>query len=84
MWLYGSGFPKSMNIGKAIEGKLMIGSANVKDIKKLDGKKTLVTCGFNKTGEETGYRDKEYELVKNDVIYHTELGKKWSSWRDTT
>ena len=80
MWLYGSGFPKSMNIGKAIEGKLTIGSANVRDIKKLDGIKTSVTCGFNKTGKETGYRDKEYEMVKTDVIYHTEEGKNWQGW----
>ena len=80
MWLYGSGFPKSMNIGKAIEGKLTIGSANVKDIKKLDGEKTKVTCGFNKTGKETGYRDKEYEMVKTEVNYHTDLGKQWSGW----
>lgn len=80
MWLYGSGFPKSMNIGKAIGGKLTIGSANVKDIKKLDGEKTKVTCGFNKTGKEAGYRDKEYELVKTEVNYHTDLGKQWSGW----
>ena len=80
MWLYGSGFPKSMNIGKAIEGKLTIRSANVKDIKQLDGEKTRVTCGFNKAGKETEYRDKEYELVKPEVNYHTDLGKQWSSW----
>ena len=80
MWLYGSGFPKSMNIGKAIEGKLTIGSANVRDIKKLDGEKTSVTCGFNRTGKETGYRNKEYEMIKNDVNYHTELGKYWQGW----
>lgn len=80
MWLYGSGFPKSMNIGKAVEGKLTIGSANVKDIKKLDGEKTKVTCGFNATGKITGYRSKEYEMIKTDVKYHTELGKKWQGW----
>ena len=80
MWLYGSGFPKSMNIGKAVEGKLTIGSANVKDIKKLDGEKTKVTCGFNATGKITGYRSKEYEMIKTDVKYHTELGKRWQGW----
>ena len=80
MWLYGSGFPKSMNIGKGIEGKLTIGSANVKDIKNLDGEKTKVTCGFNKMGKETGYRDKEYEMFKTEVNYHTDLGKQWSGW----
>ena len=80
MYLYGSGFPKSMNLGKAVEGKLTIGSGNVKDIKKLDGVTYNVSCGFNRTGKITGYRDKEYELTKTDVVYHTEEGQKWSGW----
>lgn len=80
MWLYGSGFPKSMNIGKSIEGKLTIGSGNVKDFKKLDGDKVRVTCGFNKTSKENGYRDKEYEMTKTDVQFHTECGQKYSGW----
>ena len=80
MWLYGSGFPKSMSLGKVIEGKQVLGSANVRDIKKLDGEKEQVSCGFNKTGKETGYRDKEYEMYKTNVNYTTELGKKWQGW----
>ena len=39
MWLYGSGFPKSMNIGKSVESKLANGSGNKKDFRRLDGTK---------------------------------------------
>ena len=31
MWIYGSGFPKSLDVAKAIEGKLTHGSSNTKD-----------------------------------------------------
>jgi len=75
MWIYGSGFPKSMNVGKAIEGLLTLGSSNVKDIKKLNGVKEEVSCGFNKTGKNTGYRDKEYSMVKTNVEYSTKQGE---------
>jgi len=34
MYLYGTGFPKSMDIAKALEGKLTLGSSNPKDFKK--------------------------------------------------
>lgn len=80
MYLYGSGFPKSMNIGKSVEGKLTIGSGNVKDIKKLDGETYTVSSGFSRIDKETEYKDIEYERTKTDVIYHTEEGQKWSGW----
>lgn len=34
IWLYGSGFPKSMNIAKGIEGKVTISNDNTKDLAK--------------------------------------------------
>ncbi len=80
MWLYGSGFPKSMSLGKVIEGKQVLGSANVRDIKKLDGDKETVTGGWISNELEQGKRDKEYEQIKTNVNYKTELGKKWDGW----
>lgn len=80
MWLYGSGFPKSMSLGKVIEGKKVLGSANVRDIKKLDGKKEIVGGGWNSNEVEQGKRNKEYEQIKTNVNYTTELGKKWQGW----
>ena len=80
MWLYGSGFPKSMSLGKVIEGKQVLGSANVKDIKKLKGKKEIVGGGWNSNEVEQGKRKIEYEQIKTEVEYTTELGKKWNGW----
>ena len=80
MWLYGSGFPKSMSLGKVIEGKQVLGSANVRDIKKLDGEKEIVGGGWNSNEVEQGKRNQEYEQIKTNVNYTTELGKKWSNW----
>ena len=80
MWLYGSGFPKSMSLGKVIEGKKVLGSANVRDIKKLDGEKEIVGGGWNSNEVEQGKRKTEYEQVKTTVNYTTELGKKYDGW----
>ena len=80
MWLYGSGFPKSMSLGKVVEGKQVLGSANVKDIKKLKGKKEIVGGGWNSNEVEQGKRKIEYEQVKTEVEYTTELGKQWQGW----
>ena len=80
MWLYGSWFPKSMNIWKGIESKLLNWTANPKDFKNLEWEKHSVTCWFNATWKETWYRDKEYEMTKIDVEYKTELWEKYKWW----
>lgn len=80
MWLYGSWFPKSMNLWKGIESKLLNWTANPKDFKNLEWEKHNVTCWFNATWKETWYRDKEYEMTKIDVEYKTELWNKYKWW----
>lgn len=64
MWLYVSGFPKSMNLGKTIESKLVNDSANTK-----------IDLGFR----ERAY-DEDNHLRVNKVDYQTEEGKKWGGW----
>jgi site-specific DNA-methyltransferase (adenine-specific) len=80
MWLYGSWFPKSMNLWKGIESKLLNWTANPKDFKNLEWEKHNVTCWFNATWKETWYRDKEYEMTKIDVEYKTELWERYKWW----
>ena len=85
MWIYGSGFPKSMNVGKAIESKLVNGSANPADFKNLDGEKTASgNWGLNKAAMEYGARPTDYAADKHlrivKVDYQTEEGKKWDGW----
>ena len=87
MWLYGSGFPKSMNIGKGIESKLTQGSANPKDFKTLKGEQVARgSWGYAKFQYEQGYRDKDYDneaesdTYLGKVDYQTEDGKRWDGW----
>ena len=82
MWLYGSGFPKSMSLGKVCESKMITGSASIRDIKKLDGKKTEYESSIGKFETEQGYTKKNYTRTrtKTEVNYQTELGKKWKGW----
>ena len=35
MWLYGSGFPKSLNIGKAIDATIKLGKSNPKALRQV-------------------------------------------------
>ena len=85
MWLYGSGFPKSMAIDKGIESKLLSGSANPKDFKNLDGEKVESgNWGISKMANEQGARPSDYSADKHlrvtKVNHKTELGKQWQGW----
>ncbi|SPF51188.1 hypothetical protein SBF1_50072 [Candidatus Desulfosporosinus infrequens] len=82
MWIYGSGFPKSYNIAKGIEGKLLYGSANTKDYCKLE--KTNFQqqgMGFNNIHLEQGDRPASYELGGTfDLDAQTDEAKQWDGW----
>lgn len=85
MWLYGSGFPKSMNLGKAIESKLVNGSANTQDFRKLKGEMVATgNWGLGKLTKEQGYRPANYwedeHLRVDKVDYQTAEGQKWDGW----
>lgn len=82
MWLYGSGFPKSLNIANSLEGRELFGSANKSDYKKLDGVKGVTSLGFNKKNAEDGWRPNNYNgqetTLKANIT--TDLAKKWQGW----
>ena len=85
MYMYGQGFPKSMNLGKAIESKLTTGSANTQEWKNLNGtKEESGDWGLNKNAHEYGARPADYSadghLRTVDVDYTTEEGKQWDGW----
>jgi len=86
MWLYGSGFPKSMNIGKAVESKVLNGSASSVEFKHLAGTtvKADKNYGWNATRTEHGYRPQNYaedgHLRVDKVEYQTEQGKRWNGY----
>ena len=85
MWLYGSGFPKSMALDKALEGKLTLGNANTQVFRKLNGE--LVdrgNYGYASVAERQGARPNDYNLLEEQRLGKlnatTELAKKYSGW----
>ena len=78
MWLYGSGFPKSMNISKGIEAKEKYGKANT-IVKRLieqncEGKEYKIKQTNN------GAMGELIETTRKHYIPHTPLSNKWKGW----
>jgi site-specific DNA-methyltransferase (adenine-specific) len=82
-WLYGSGFPKSYNIAKGIEGKLVHGSSNTKEYKLMQGEKSTTKLGtFNRMELEQGVKPNDCtgnETTINHILT-TEEAKYWNGW----
>lgn len=86
-WIYGSGFPKSMDISKAIEGKIKNGTSNKKDFSKLSGERLdRGNWGIAKMQNVHGQRDKNYDTETEQI---DRLGKleattpeaiQWNGW----
>lgn len=85
MWLYGSGFPKSMDIGKSIEAKLTTGSANTQEFKNLNGTKAEkgnwgIARGAYEQGARPSNYDEDGQMRTEKVEYTTEEGAYWDGW----
>jgi len=80
MWLYGSGFPKSLNVGKAITATETYGASDPKSIRKA-----RLGDEYEPTGQEDwqkGFFDKKTQGSDNKPIDTelTENGDKWKGW----
>ena len=86
MWVYGSGFPKSLNISKSIEAKITTGSANKTAFKNLKGEQIeRGNWGIAKQQFDHGQRDTNYDETAGE----TRLGNleattleaiQWDGW----
>lgn len=82
-WIYGSGFPKSFDVSKAIESKLINGSGNTKDFHKLDGTHVESSIGYTKSQNEQGARPSDYSDRHDmviDVNLTTDEAKQWKGY----
>ena len=80
-----SGFPKSQNLGKSIEAKLTMGTANTQAFTNLDGDKTdKGDWGYARFQYDQGARPSNYDengnLRTTKVNYHTSLREKYDGW----
>lgn len=73
MWLYGSGFPKGLNISKQIDKML---DATPEIISTVEGKKSTGSGVYNWNKEEQGTHKPEYYITKPS----SELAKQWDGW----
>ena len=85
MWLYGSGFPKSMALDKSLEAKLTIGSGNKKDFYKCNGtleeSKGKGYTSMKKSNVEQDFRDIYYQSKGQlQLEATTELAQKYKGW----
>lgn len=77
-WLYGQGFPKSMNVGKAIESTIKKGKSNTRSLRAIEQEgdgKSYVLRGRNNgiMGEERVYERKEFTP-------ETDEAQEWKGW----
>ena len=79
-WIYGSGFPKSYNVGKGIEGKIVLGDSNPSKFKDLKGVTSKQSIGLGNADFISGHKNKAYDKTKIDVEYQSIEGKQWEGW----
>lgn len=72
MWVYGSGFPKALDIGKQID--MMAGAVREKG-------KERVAIGMAKTRVEQGHRPNEVATSYDTGPAITELAQQWDGWK---
>lgn len=88
-WFFISNFPKSCDLSKMIESKLVCGKANTTEFKNLSGdlmdKIEVGSLEFAKKGEELGYRPNDYNLTSPQILMNfvptTDLAKKYAGYK---
>ena len=76
-WVYASGFPKSLNIGKVMDKYLKTGNASWNGT----GDSSNGALGYSKLQHNQGYRPADYSNKHQNKEEITEdLAKKWEGW----
>jgi len=77
LWIYSSGFPKSLNIAKSIDRLIKEGTASLNSV----GDNTRGALYFHKLNFEQGYRPKDYTNVERRKYEITEdIAKQWEGF----
>ena len=80
MWLYGSGFPKSHNIGKSVEKKKVGGIKNLKQIGTRKGIKVETgTQGFSYNKEYVAGKCMGGKQIQGQIPVY-EINNEWDGW----
>jgi site-specific DNA-methyltransferase (adenine-specific) len=78
MWVYGSGFPKSMSVSKAVESHLLNGKSNPMALRKTeqdgDGE------SYQLTGKNNGILGETRVYDRKEFSPSTNQAKQWEGW----
>lgn len=94
-WVYGSGFPKSMNISKAIDAKILTGKSNsvslskneknrpvLGTVKRVVSKNRLASEGESESGVKKN-RERFHDTETQEIAVTSSItddAKKWEGW----
>lgn len=78
IWLYGSGFPKSMNISKGIEARETYGKAGTTYKREIEQAGDGVPYSVRQTNN--GAMGEIYEATRKTYAPSSELAKRWQGW----
>lgn len=81
MWIYGSGFPKSMNISKGLEAREKYGKANTRTKRVVEQSCEGESYRIKQTNN--GAMGEVIDTTRKHYLPSTELAKKWQGWGTT-
>jgi len=81
MWIYGSGFPKSMNISKCLEAREKYGKANTRTKRVVEQSCEGESYRIKQTNN--GAMGELIDATRKYYLPSTELAKKWQGWGTT-
>jgi len=77
-WIYGSGFPKNHDVGKAIDAYLLTGNSHSKALRQLEMEHGGESYQYK--GRNNGMMGERYEHERKEYSLQTEEGKKWKGY----
>ena len=78
MWLYGSGFPKSMSLSKGLESREKLGNAGTRNKRKIE--QACDTEEYKLKQTNNGIMGEIIETIRKEYVPNTELAKQWQGW----
>jgi site-specific DNA-methyltransferase (adenine-specific) len=77
-WLYGSGFPKSMDVAKAIDATVLHGGSNSKRLREAEQAGDGET--YTMTGKNNGIMGESVTVERKTWTPETDQAKTWNGW----
>ena len=78
MWIYGSGFPKSMSVSKGIEALQNYGNAGTRNKRKVE--QNCDTEEYVQKQPNNGVMGEIKEFTRKEYVAQNDLAKRWEGW----